>query len=248
MAKITLDTIKKTCEKVGWTCISPTYSNLKELMYFRCDEGHLVESPWGRLRDKFSCPVCKEALKQKIQKVEHRNKTDAFRVIGLDQSTHKTGYSIYDDKELIAHGVFTAVEGEPFDRIASLCDWLTSLITLWKPDLIGIEDIQYNPKRVSGFSEEGNHNTFKLLGQTMGAIIITSLRGKVPIKTVLIPTWRGHCGVRGNTRPDQKRSAQLLVKKWHDVSVTDDESDAICIGKYFADTNSKVLKQGIGEY
>ena len=32
---------------------------------------------------------------------------------------------------------------------------------------------------------------------------------------------------------------QLLVKKWFDISVTDDESDAIGIGKYVAETFNK---------
>lgn len=34
----------------------------------------------------------------------------------------------------------------------------------------------------------------------------------------------------GKTRPEQKKAAQQLVKQQYDISVTQDEADAICIG------------------
>ena len=48
-------------------------------------------------------------------------------------------------------------------------------------------------------------------------------------------TWRHHCGVTGRTRIDKKRSMQNKAKEWYDITVTDDEADAIGIGKYVAD-------------
>lgn len=58
---------------------------------------------------------------------------------------------------------------------------------------------------------------------------------KVPFKICSTNTWRAHCGVKGQKRADKKRSMQLLVKEWFDITVTDDEADAIGIGKYVAD-------------
>ena len=57
------------------------------------------------------------------------------------------------------------------------------------------------------------------------------------IEYVICPTntWRHHCGVTGRTRIDKKRSMQNKAKEWHDITVTDDEADAIGIGKYVAD-------------
>ena len=80
----------------------------------------------------------------------------------------------------------------------------------------------------------------------MGALMITASRAGCYVNTVLIPTWRHHCGVKGRYRTDQKRSAQMLVKQWHDILVSDDESDAICMGKYFADMHIK-QKPTIGD-
>jgi hypothetical protein len=45
-------------------------------------------------------------------------------------------------------------------------------------------------------------------------------------------TWRKQTGVKGRARTDRKRSAQLIIKKNYDVSVSEDEADAILIGKY----------------
>ena len=52
-------------------------------------------------------------------------------------------------------------------------------------------------------------------------------------------TWRAHCGVKGKARADRKKSMQLLVKEWYDVSVSDDIADAVGIGKYVSDTHKK---------
>ena len=247
MAKINLETISIALEGTGWKCINTSYTNLKTLMKFNCAEGHLVETTWEKLRNKRSCPVCKINLKKKIQNIESKPKTNAFRILALDQASYRTGYSIYDDTTLIAYGFYETDKTQSLDRIVDMCDWLQSMIELWKPDLVGIEEIQYNPRSNTG-DVERNHNTFKLLGQVMGSIMLTVARNKCVVNTVLIPTWRGHCKIKGNKRADQKRSAQLLVKQWHGVTVTDDESDAICIGKYFADQNRSMEKPKIGDY
>lgn len=247
MPKITLEDIKNTLKNSAWSCESKNYVNLKTPMTFRCPEGHLVENTWEKMRNKQVCPVCKANLKKKIVNIDSKPKTEAFRVLALDQSSNLTGYSIYDNQSLISYGVFETSKSAPFERIVELCDWLQSMLEMWKPDLVGLEDIQYRPGKNNTATEQ-NHNTFKLLGQVMGGLIVTIARSKCKVDTVLIPTWRGHCKVKGNTRVDQKRSAQLLVKQWYDITVTDDESDAICIGKYFADRKRSEVKIGIGEY
>lgn len=230
MAKITLAEINKQLELYGWTCLEKEYKNLQTPMQFRCNEGHIVETTWGKLRNKRVCPVCVSNLKKKITKIAATPKTGEYRILALDQSSHRTGYSIYDGKQLTSYGVFESTKTEPLDRIIDLCAWLDNMIMNWQPDEVGLEETQYQPGAIG-------HDVFKLLSQVMGALMITAARAKCRVSTVLIPTWRHHCGVKGNKRADQKRSAQLLVKKWHDITVSDDESDAICIGKYFADTH-----------
>lgn len=239
MARITLEDVQIECKKHKWQCLSTEYTNLKTLMQFKCDEGHTVETTWEKLRDKFICPTCKVNVKKQIVNVSGKPKTKEYRILALDQSSHKTGYAVYDGLNLVAYGVYETFKNNPLDRIADVCDWVDSMIAQWKPDEVGMEETQYQPGNGDG------HNVFKLLSQVMGAIMITCIREKCKVRTVLIPTWRHHCGVKGNRRADQKLSAQRLVKDWHDISVTDDESDAICIGKYFADTHGRNC---IGEF
>lgn len=229
MAKITIEDIQHQVQLYQWECLETEYKNLQTPMRFKCNEGHLVESTWGKLRNKLVCPVCINNVTRKIANISAKPKTDLFRILALDQSSHKTGYSIYDGKELISYGVYETQNGTQLERIVEVCDWLNSMINNWKPDLVAMEETQYNTTGGVG------HDVFKLLSQVMGAIMLTAARNKCDVDSVLIPTWRHYCGVKGNKRTDQKRSAQLLVKKWYDVTVTDDESDAICIGKYFAD-------------
>ena len=209
-------------------------------MKFQCPQGHIVESTWSKLRNRRICPTCIANLKAPIQQMPSKAKKEGvYRVLALDQSSHKTGYSIFDGKELIGHGVFETTKINPFERLFELQTWLNSMIANWKPDMAGIEEVQYNPNINSSSDQVHAHDIFKLLAQVMGVVIITTMQAKCTIKTVLIQTWRHHCGVRGSKRIDQKRSAQMLVKQWYGLEVTDDESDAICIGKYFAENHKE---------
>ena len=69
-------------------------------------------------------------------------------------------------------------------------------------------------------------------------IDFVGLEEKIHYKIVSTNTWRLHCGVKGRTRPDKKRSMQMLVKEWFNLKPTEDECDAIGIGKYFSDIQS----------
>ena len=244
MAKITFAQIQEALQGTGWVCNDTKYVNLKTVMSFTCPEGHLVEQTWDKMRNKRFCPVCASNAKKKVVNIAAAPKGKAYRIIALDQSSHKTGYAIYDGLTLVSYGVYESTKASPMDRLKAACDWLDSMIANWKPDEIGFEEPQYNPGGGDDKDKIRAHDIFKLLAQIMGALMITAMRAKVKVSTVLIPTWRHHCGVKGRYRADQKRSAQLLVKQWHDILVSDDESDAICMGKYYADkhnTNKPVI-------
>ena len=60
------------------------------------------------------------------------------------------------------------------------------MIANWKPDMVGIEEVQYNPNINSSPDYVHAHDIFKLLAQVMGVVIITTMQAKCTIKTVLI--------------------------------------------------------------
>ena len=169
----------------------------------------------------------RERLKTKEFKNTKKRNGD-FRILVLDQATHISGYAIYNNKNLIDYGSFEAVGETDTERSLQVKQWLLSLIDQFQIDFIGLEGIQY--QTAAGVT------TFEVLARLQGVLMVTCLEEKIPFKVVHTQTWRLHCGVKGKTRVDKKRSMQLLVKKWFDIEPTEDECDAIGIGKYFSDT------------
>ena len=117
-------------------------------------------------------------------------------------------------------------------------NWLIQIIQQWKPDIVGIEGIQLqqlNNKNVGV-------TTYQTLARLQGILMATCVEQNTTYKVCPPATWRSHCGVKGRTRADRKKSMQMKVKDWFDISVSDDVADAIGIGKYVSDTNIKNVK------
>lgn len=220
---------------MGWKVISENYSNLEAEMIFECEEGHKVYSSWKKIRAKAECPLCENNIyKNQEQKIVAK-KSGIFRVLALDQSTKITGYSIFDNKKLVFYGVFKADETKnEIARDIELKERLVSLIRNWNPDLVGIEGIQY--QQAIGVT------TFETLARLQGILMGSLYELKINYKICPTPTWRAHCGVKGKSRVDKKRSMKELVKNWFDIKVGEDEADAIGIGKYLSDTSCPVVE------
>ena len=65
----------------------------------------------------------------------------------------------------------------------------------------------------------------------------------VPYELAHVSTWRNSQQVTGRSRSDKKRSSQLKVKKCYDIDVTDDESDAILIGRYAVEKRKEKIEE-----
>lgn len=165
-------------------------------------------------------------LKTKEFKNTKKRPSD-YRVLALDQATHISGYAIYNNRELIDYGSFEATGETDIERSVQIKQWMVSLIDQFQIDFVGLEGIQY--QTAVGVT------TFEVLARLQGILMATCFEEKVPFKVVHTQTWRLHCGVKGKSRVDKKRSMQLLVKQWFNISPTEDECDAIGIGKYFSD-------------
>ena len=235
MAKITIESINEELAQYNWKCISTEYKNLDTELQFNCEEGHLVCAPWKKIRKLQECPVCKQnAHKTNKPLIVEPKKKGQKRILALDQATHITGWSIYDGQELIRYGTFSTNQKDEIARISTVKNWLISMIENWKPDFVAIEGIQ--------FQDESSGNkmgvtVFQGLARLQGVLMETCYAQKVDYTVCPTNTWRNHCGVKGRYRADKKRSMQLIAKKWFDISLTDDEADAVGIGKYAADLN-----------
>lgn len=238
MGKIQFDEIRKAAIEHGWKVISTSYKNLDTEMTFECNEGHKVYLPYKQVRDKWECPLCKKNQYYQFDTKVVKKDKQKQRVIALDQATHTTGYSIFDNEELIYSDVFEANEDNEIDRDIEIRNWLIQMIQKWQPDIIGLEDIQLQQfdNKLVGVT------TYRTLARLQGILLAACRENGVDCVVCSPSTWRAHCKVKGRTRADKKKSMQTLVKQWFDISVTDDIADAIGIGKYISDTYKKKVE------
>lgn len=233
MARITVEQIAQALEPEGWKIISTDYQNLDTQLEFMCAEGHKVYAPWGKLRNKLECPVCKQN-KFKDDKPVIIPKGKQYRVLGLDQATYNTGWSIFDGNRLIKYGLYSTKGTTENERAHEVKTWLLSMIEDWKPDIIAIEGIQ--------LEEKFGVTTFQTLARLQGILLNCCYELGLKTEVCAPATWRAHCGVKGRSRSDKKKSMQTLVKQEWDITVPDDIADALGIGKYIAETHTKKTK------
>ena len=229
MAKIRLEDIENELNAEGWVVISTEYTNLDTEMTFECPKGHRVFMPWKKLRGKHECPTCKQKQEfEQITTVQPKSK-GVKRTLALDQARKVTGYAIFDDTKLIKYGTFTTTAADDIERFAMIRAWLLSMIFSWRPDYIGIEGIQFQEE---GSGQKMGVTVFQTLARLQGILMMACHDEKVPFEICPTNTWRHSCGVKGKTRTDKKRSTQLLVEQWYGIKVSEDEADAIGIGRH----------------
>ena len=79
------------------------------------------------------------------------------------------------------------------------------MVHSWKPDYIGIEGVQYQ--------QNFGVTTFQTLCRIQGILMELCVELEIPYEVCATNTWRHHCGVKGKSRIDKKRSMQLLAKE-----------------------------------
>ena len=236
MSKIYLQDVKQAAAEHNWTVISESYINLDTEMTFECSEGHRVYGPWKKIRDKFECPTCKQNQLARGDGEILTKPVNTYRLITLDKASHTTGYDIFDNGALVKYGQFHTDLDDEIARDSLIKSWFISMLVNWKPDFVGMEGIQYQDE---GGGQKMGITVFQTLARLQGILMETCYANKIAYEVCPTNTWRHQCGVKGRSRADRKRSMQLLVKQWYDVSVTDDESDAIGIGYYLT---NKIIK------
>lgn len=237
MSKIKIENIREELASKNWQVLSEKYENLDTQMQFQCPEGHEINTSWKKLRDRIECPICtKLGFKDNGEKIVPK-KQGSKRVIGLDQATRVSGYSIYENGKLIKYGTYKADGYNAIDRDANLRNWLVSMIQAWQIDFVGIEGVQMQDNLAGG--AQMGVTTFEALARLQGILMIALYDLKIDFDVVHTSVWRQHCGVKGKSRADKKKSMRMLVKDWYDMDVTEDEADAIGIGKYYAEKGSK---------
>ena len=145
-------------------------------------------------------------------------------LIALDESTTCTGYAVFDDGELIEHGIFSFKSKDVLERVSLIMEEIENLIDTYKPDNMIIEDVQITM----------NAATAKSLLGLQFMIEVYAHRNNISCETYRTTKWRKILGLSNSRSLDRKAKKQETidyVKDKYGIDVLkDDESDAIAIG------------------
>lgn len=238
MAKITIEAINKEIEGTGWELLSDSYKNLKTELLWKCPERHEVYLSLERWRRKNECYICKEnPLKEISVSKKFKKNKEKTRILAFDQAVITSGWALFDGSDLITYGAHTSTGNNYYEKLSKTKYWFIAMIEKYQPDIVILEDIQLHGRNTS----EGTENllVYKKLAAVQG-ILANHLYEKNIVFDIVSPsTWRHSCQIKGKSRTDKKKNAQLKTKSWYDVSVTEDEADAICIGKHGVQAHAK---------
>lgn len=148
-------------------------------------------------------------------------------LLALDQSSRTSGWAVFIDGKLTNQGNFTVSQDDFGVRLHAIREKVKALIKQYNITEIVFEDIQLQ-------SSIGNNvDTFKKLAEVFGIILELSIDLNIPAIAMHPTSWRSAISLKGKTRTEQKKAAQAHVAAKYNLKVSEDTSDAICIGEAF---------------
>lgn len=149
------------------------------------------------------------------------------RLLALDQSSRITGWAVFEDKKLLNYGKFTITDDRGEVRLYKIRQKVKELIETYNINEVVMEDIQLQESKINNIA------TFKILAQVLGVIQELLVELDIPQAAVVSSSWKSTLGIKGRTRPDQKRNAAAWVQQTYGIEPSQDTVDAICIGEHY---------------
>lgn len=153
------------------------------------------------------------------------------RLLALDQASKVTGWAIFEDGELKSYGKISLDDPNTDIRLVQLRQSIQTLVADYNIDEVIFEDIQQQNNVAN------NVQTFKVLAEVYGVVSELLQELQIPHSTVLAASWKSTLGIKGRTRAEQKKNAQLYVEQNYDIHVIQDIADAVCIGTHHIKKN-----------
>ena len=147
-----------------------------------------------------------------------------IKILCLDQATKISGYSVFEDGNLVDYGVveIKKKENDGIERIKLMNEEIIKLIKKVNPNFIVFEDVQF----------QRNYGTFKQLSQLQGVIMAYLFKLNIGFQIIEPSAWKSFCNIKGGKRAEQKKNTQIFVKYKYGKEVSEDEADAIGIGTW----------------
>lgn len=153
------------------------------------------------------------------------------RLLALDQASKVTGWAIFEDGELKSYGKISLDDPNIDTRLVQLRQDIQTLVADYNIDEVIFEDIQQQNNVAN------NVQTFKVLAEVYGVVSELLQEIQIPHSTVLAASWKSTLGIKGRTRAEQKKNAQLYVEQNYGIHVIQDIADAVCIGTHHIKKN-----------
>lgn len=153
------------------------------------------------------------------------------RLLALDQASKVTGWAIFEDGELKSYGKISLDNPNTDIRLVQLRQGIQTLVADYNIDEVIFEDIQQQNNVAN------NVQTFKVLAEVYGVVSELLQELQIPHSTVLAASWKSTLGIKGRTRAEQKKNAQLYVEQNYGIHVIQDIADAVCIGTHHIKKN-----------
>ena len=147
-----------------------------------------------------------------------------MRTLALDQSSHITGWAVFEDKTLLEYGKFELTNSDLGVRLKQIRERVDKMVKEYTIDKVVMEDVQYQQNVAN------NVQTFKTLAEILGVLYEYATAAGLDHEIVLAGTWKKFLGIKGRNRAEQKRNAQDYIVNNYQIKPTQDECDAICIG------------------
>ena len=141
-----------------------------------------------------------------------------FTTLAIDQSTTKSGYSIFVDGKLDTYGLIVA-NGDSEKRVFRTVEVFKHLIQETQPDAIALENVQY----------QSNPKVLILLSKLLGILEFIALDNEIETYIVMPKVWKSTCKIKGRKRKEQKENTVNFIKKEYGIDVSEDIADSISI-------------------
>lgn len=224
---ISKQAVLATLAEKGFSCNNINdYKTLDTELQLTCSKGHNINTTLRVARDsRFKCPICdgKNSLGSLLIS-ENIPAKNGKRIVAIDNATAHAGVSVFDNGQLVYYKL-VEFTGDTAQRLVANNKFIKDVvIDKWKPDLIVLEDIQY----------QQHIQTFKTLAMLLGSTIVAIGAAGIKYETVFSSAWRSHFMISGK-RIEEKNKAIQKVFTMYGISVNDDVAEAILLGKYAVD-------------
>lgn len=145
-----------------------------------------------------------------------------MKILSLDLSSTSSGYAVLEDGKIIDYGTIKSNDHDYVIRGHYMAESVKALFSKHSSfDIVVIEELKVLK----------NQKVLAMLGIIQGMVIRECFNSQVEF---IPPTvWRKPYGLNGKREEAKKKAIQYCKDKGVDVN-TDDEAEAILLGKYFS--------------